>query len=118
MHISVTFEIIEKNKELLNHLDTLRFLYTSIKLYLPILQTLFLIPGMNRKVTYGIEGNDIFLMDRQTGILSVTQSLDREKQAMYNLTVIAKDHGTPQLSARTNILVLVSGKSEMVISVN
>ncbi|XP_064094852.1 fat-like cadherin-related tumor suppressor homolog isoform X3 [Macrobrachium nipponense] len=64
--------------------------------------------GVNRKVMYALEGNDIFLLDRQTGILSVTQTLDREKHPMYNLTVIATDHGTPQLSTRTNILVLVS----------
>lgn len=66
--------------------------------------------GVNRKVTYTLEGNSIFVLDRQTGILSVTETLDRETQAMYNLTVMATDHGSPPLSTRTNILVLVSGK--------
>lgn len=69
-----------------------------------------LIAGINRKVTYSLEGSSIFLLDRETGILSVTQTLDRETRAMYNLTVTATDHGTPPLSTRTNILVLVSGK--------
>lgn len=72
-------------------------------------------PGVNRKVTYDLEGNDIFVLDRQTGILSVTQTLDREARAMYNLTVTAKDHGTPPLSSRTNILVLVSGESLLLL---
>nr|XP_053631087.1 fat-like cadherin-related tumor suppressor homolog isoform X2 [Cherax quadricarinatus] len=64
--------------------------------------------GINRKVTYALEGEDIFLIDRQTGILSVIETLDRESRAMYNLTLIATDHGSPSLSSRTNILVLVS----------
>ncbi|KAG7169023.1 fat-like cadherin-related tumor suppressor-like, partial [Homarus americanus] len=64
--------------------------------------------GINRKVTYALEGHNIFVMDQQTGILSVTETLDRESRAMYNLTVIATDHGSPKLSSRTNILVLVS----------
>lgn len=68
--------------------------------------------AINRKVTYALEGNDIFVLDGQTGILSVTQTLDRESRAMYNLSVIATDHGSPQLSTRTNILVLVSDMND------
>ncbi|XP_063848744.1 fat-like cadherin-related tumor suppressor homolog isoform X3 [Scylla paramamosain] len=68
--------------------------------------------GVNRKVTYDLEGHDIFVLDPQTGILSVTETLDRETRAMYNLTVTAKDHGTPPLSSRTNILVLVSDEND------
>ncbi|XP_076056118.1 FAT atypical cadherin kugelei isoform X2 [Oratosquilla oratoria] len=64
--------------------------------------------GKNRRVTYSLEGSDIFVMDRQSGIMAVTKSLDREEQAMYNLTVTATDHGVPQISSKTNVLVLVS----------
>lgn len=108
----------EKKIDLPNYLITphIKNIYTHVFTHFTNIISYF--TGMNRKVTYGLEGNDIFLMDRQTGILSVTQSLDREKQAMYNLTVIAKDHGTPQLSSRTNILVLVSGMSNLGIGVN
>lgn len=74
-----------------------------------------LFAGINRKVTYSLEGSSIFLLDRETGILSVTQTLDRETRAMYNLTVTATDHGTPPLSTRTNILVLVSGKCVYIV---
>ncbi|CAL4064237.1 unnamed protein product, partial [Meganyctiphanes norvegica] len=64
--------------------------------------------GMNRKVKYSLEGKNIFLIDEDTGIVSVTESLDRETRAMYNLTVQATDHGSPPLASYTNILVLVS----------
>lgn len=30
------------------------------------------------------------------GSLSILKSLDREEQALYNLTIIAEDHGVPQ----------------------
>lgn len=82
-------------------MDTIKYISLSFSLSLP---------GINRKVTYDLEGNEIFVLDEQTGILSVTKTLDRETRAMYNLTVTAKDYGTPQLASTTNILVLVSGE--------
>ncbi|MCL4124572.1 UNVERIFIED_CONTAM: hypothetical protein GTU68_056279, partial [Idotea baltica] len=68
--------------------------------------------GLNRKISYSLEGNDKFVIDRDTGILSVTQVLDREKRAMYNLTVKAFDHGSNRLSSSANILVLVSDMND------
>ena len=64
---------------------------------------------MNKKISYYIEDNSLFTIDDQTGILSSVTSLDREERAMYNFTVTATDHGTPQRSARTSVLILVSG---------
>ena len=81
--------------------------------------------GMNRKVSYSLhsadegdddEENSLFDIHPSTGIIRVLQSLDREEQAMYNLTVTATDHGSPVLAASVNVLVLVSGKSESKIS--
>ena len=67
--------------------------------------------GINRQVSYSMHGDDIFVLDRVTGILSVTEQLDREQRAMYNLTVTAWDHGTPKLSSKTSVLVFVSGRT-------
>ncbi|CAL4061882.1 unnamed protein product, partial [Meganyctiphanes norvegica] len=64
--------------------------------------------GLNRKISYSVEGIDIFVIDSSSGIISVTETLDRESQAMYNLTVRATDHGSPPLASHSNILVLVS----------
>ena len=68
--------------------------------------------GVNRQVSYSLVGDDLFVLDRVTGILSVTAKLDREERAMYNLTVTAWDHGTPKLYSTTSVLVFVSGKCD------
>ncbi|CAL4132582.1 unnamed protein product, partial [Meganyctiphanes norvegica] len=64
--------------------------------------------GKNKKVVYSIEGNSIFTIDSDSGIVSATQSLDRESQAMYNITVLATDRGTPPLASQAQILLLVT----------
>ncbi|KAA0191479.1 hypothetical protein HAZT_HAZT006601, partial [Hyalella azteca] len=50
----------------------------------------------------------LFELDSVTGILRVTRTLDREQQASYNLTVEARDQGTPPLSSRASVIVTVS----------
>lgn len=46
-------------------------------------------------------------MDRQSGVLSTSRPLDREKRAGYTLTVTAQDQGRPPLSSTTTVEVIV-----------
>ncbi|XP_053703389.1 protocadherin-16-like isoform X2 [Synchiropus splendidus] len=57
--------------------------------------------GENGRVSYRIQaGNSAarFSLDPNTGSLSILKALDREEQEVFNLTIIAEDHGKPQLS--------------------
>ncbi|KAM8897984.1 protocadherin-16 [Spinachia spinachia] len=56
--------------------------------------------GENGRVAYSIQaGNNAgrFSLNTNTGSLSVLKALDREEQENFNLTIVAEDHGTPQL---------------------
>lgn len=46
-------------------------------------------------------------MDRESGVLSTSRPLDREKKAGYTLTVIAQDQGQPPLSSTATVEVAV-----------
>ncbi|KAM9319167.1 protocadherin-16-like [Pholidichthys leucotaenia] len=66
--------------------------------------------GENGRVTYRVQsGNDagIFSLNPNTGSLSIFKPLDREEQDIFNLTVIAEDHGTPQHSSTQLLCVHV-----------
>nr|XP_023660997.1 protocadherin-16-like [Paramormyrops kingsleyae] len=55
--------------------------------------------GENGRVSYRIQDGNAggrFNLNPNTGSLSILKSLDREEQAVYNLTIIAEDHGVPQ----------------------
>ena len=50
------------------------------------------ITGINRKVRYAMKESDgHFTIDPVSGIVSLTRSLDREIQSIYNLTIYAHD---------------------------
>ena len=50
------------------------------------------LPGINRKVRYAMKELDgQFVIDSISGIVSLTRPLDREEQAVYNLTLYAHD---------------------------
>ncbi|KAF2364658.1 EGF-like calcium-binding domain [Trinorchestia longiramus] len=68
--------------------------------------------GVNQRIRYAVEGDFIFAIDQVTGILSVSEKLDREKRAMYNLSVTASDGGTPALSSKVSVLVIVSDMND------
>uniref|UniRef100_A0A8C9WMA7 Protocadherin-16 n=1 Tax=Scleropages formosus TaxID=113540 RepID=A0A8C9WMA7_SCLFO len=57
--------------------------------------------GENGRVSYRILAGDDggkFSLNPNTGSLSILKPIDCEEQALYNLTIIAEDHGTPQHS--------------------
>uniref|UniRef100_A0AAZ3SHU6 Protocadherin-16 n=1 Tax=Oncorhynchus tshawytscha TaxID=74940 RepID=A0AAZ3SHU6_ONCTS len=57
--------------------------------------------GENGRVSYSIQlgnGAGRFSLNPNTGSLSILKALDREDQEVFNLTIIAEDHGMPQLS--------------------
>nr|XP_029510011.1 protocadherin-16-like [Oncorhynchus nerka] len=57
--------------------------------------------GENGRVSYSIQlGNSAgrFSLNPNTGSLSILKALDREDREVFNLTIIAEDHGIPQLS--------------------
>ncbi|XP_043995914.1 protocadherin-16-like isoform X1 [Gambusia affinis] len=66
--------------------------------------------GENGRVSYRIQaGNSAgrFTLNPNTGSLSILKALDREEQEVFNLTVIAEDHGVPQLSTSQVLCVQV-----------
>ncbi|XP_055792755.1 protocadherin-16-like [Salvelinus fontinalis] len=66
--------------------------------------------GENGRVSYSIQsGNSAgrFSLNPNTGSLSILKALDREDQEVFNLTIIAEDHGMPQLSTNQVLSVHV-----------
>ncbi|XP_044210752.1 protocadherin-16-like [Thunnus albacares] len=61
---------------------------------------------MNYRITAGDPSGD-FHLDRQSGALSTSRPLDREKRAGYTLTVTAQDQGNPSLSSTATVEVTV-----------
>ncbi|XP_074466224.1 protocadherin-16 [Sebastes fasciatus] len=66
--------------------------------------------GENGRVSYRIQtGNSAgrFSLNPNTGSLSILKALDREEQEVFNLTIVAEDHGIPQLSTSQALCVQV-----------
>uniref|UniRef100_A0A6Q2Z7J2 Protocadherin-16 n=1 Tax=Esox lucius TaxID=8010 RepID=A0A6Q2Z7J2_ESOLU len=66
--------------------------------------------GENRQVSYRIEtGNagGMFSLNPNTGSLSIVKPIDREEQDLFNLTIVAQDHGVPALSSSQLLSVQV-----------
>uniref|UniRef100_A0A669B0U8 Protocadherin-16 n=1 Tax=Oreochromis niloticus TaxID=8128 RepID=A0A669B0U8_ORENI len=61
---------------------------------------------INYKITAGDPSGD-FRLDGQSGVLSTSRPLDREKRPGYSLTVIAQDQGHPPLSSTATVEVIV-----------
>ena len=60
---------------------------------------------INKKLTYEILDSDVFTIDSDSGIVRLAQELDREIQALYNLTIRATDQGRPRRLSQTSNLV-------------
>ncbi|XP_057695677.1 protocadherin-16-like [Corythoichthys intestinalis] len=66
--------------------------------------------GENGRVTYRIQSGNTggsFSLNPNTGSLSIFKTLDREEQEVFNLTVVAEDHGTPRHSTTQLLRVYV-----------
>ncbi|KAL0973120.1 hypothetical protein UPYG_G00199240 [Umbra pygmaea] len=66
--------------------------------------------GENRRVSYRIESGNtegMFSLNPNTGSLSIVKPIDREEQDLYNITIIAQDHGVPALSSSQLLSVQV-----------
>uniref|UniRef100_A0A3Q3X6B7 Protocadherin-16 n=1 Tax=Mola mola TaxID=94237 RepID=A0A3Q3X6B7_MOLML len=66
--------------------------------------------GENGRVTYSIQSGNTggtFNLNPNTGSLSIFKPLDREEQDIFNLTIIAEDHGIPQHSSTQLLCVHV-----------
>uniref|UniRef100_A0A8C5BE63 Dachsous cadherin-related 1a n=1 Tax=Gadus morhua TaxID=8049 RepID=A0A8C5BE63_GADMO len=66
--------------------------------------------GENGRVSYSIESGNAggaFSLNPNTGSLSIFKPLDREEEETFNLTVVAKDHGTPQRTSSQLLCVHV-----------
>ncbi|XP_044133358.1 protocadherin alpha-13-like [Bufo gargarizans] len=68
--------------------------------------------GINSVTNYELSANDYFALDFQKYMnqirsveLVLKKPLDREKQSLHNLTLIAYDGGKPRLSGTTNIVI-------------
>uniref|UniRef100_A0A672FRH9 Cadherin domain-containing protein n=1 Tax=Salarias fasciatus TaxID=181472 RepID=A0A672FRH9_SALFA len=68
--------------------------------------------GLNGKVNCDVNSDVPFILapslKDKTFSLVTKSPLDRERQSQYDLTIIAKDSGTPQLSSEKTINVVVS----------
>ncbi|XP_028322183.1 protocadherin-16 isoform X2 [Gouania willdenowi] len=66
--------------------------------------------GENGRVSYRIQaGNSAghFNLNPNTGSLFILKALDREERELFNLTIVAEDHGSPQLSTSHMLCVQV-----------
>lgn len=61
----------------------------------------------NKKLSYAILNSNEFTIDPDSGIVRLAKELDRETQAMYNLTIRAMDQGRPRLSQVSSLIILV-----------
>ena len=60
--------------------------------------------GENGRVVYAMETETPDLaVDAVTGVLAVTAPLDRERQEVYEVLIVARDHGDPPLSATAQV---------------
>ncbi len=66
--------------------------------------------GINAAVTYGFYQGDrggLFNIDSSTGSVSVAKSLRHIDDQLYQLVVIARDQGVPQMSAMANLNIVI-----------
>ncbi|CAL1272163.1 unnamed protein product [Larinioides sclopetarius] len=72
--------------------------------------------GNNGLVFYklGLGHNNKFYIDSKDGTVWTLSTLDYEKQAFYNMTVIAYDQGTPSLSSTAKLWVTVADTNDAV----
>ena len=73
--------------------------------------------GSNAAITYSIVGGNTdgkFRINANSGLVTTTGTLDREKKDRYQLTVRATDGGTPQMSGNVIVEVAVGDLNDNV----
>ncbi|EGW13683.1 Protocadherin-16 [Cricetulus griseus] len=68
--------------------------------------------GANGQVTYGGVSGESFSLDPNTGVLTTLRALDREEQEEINLTVYARDRGSPPLLTHAIVRVTVEDEND------
>ncbi|XP_060032946.1 protocadherin-16 [Erinaceus europaeus] len=68
--------------------------------------------GASGQVTYGGVTGESFSLDPDTGVLTTLQALDREEQEEINLTVYARDRGSPPLLTHVTVRVAVEDEND------
>ena len=69
--------------------------------------------GTNGDISYSIDTNGVpFVINSNTGIISLTSSLDFETTEKYMFTVEARDHGKLPRSSTVNVTALVGNVNE------
>ncbi|GAB1604336.1 protocadherin beta-2-like isoform X1 [Argonauta hians] len=71
--------------------------------------------GAGGQLTYSLKsntGNMVPFKISNIGFISTTQSLDREKQDIYELQVIVKDNGTPPLNNTAKLIIEVMDQND------
>ena len=65
--------------------------------------------GMNQVINYELQGpgSEDFTIDSTTGIISVTGTLDRERQHMYNLTLVAFNPENKNFNDTADVQIVV-----------
>ena len=63
--------------------------------------------GNNSLITYSLDVELPFMINSATGEVSVSASLDREKQDIYYITIYAEDQGEPSLTGSTNVTIII-----------
>ncbi|XP_064481963.1 cadherin-related tumor suppressor-like [Ornithodoros turicata] len=66
--------------------------------------------GLNRQVSYSVLSdwaNDVFSLNPQTGVFTLTSHLDYEQYQHYVFVVQAQDSGTPSLSSTVTVYINV-----------
>ncbi|XP_064167023.1 protocadherin-20-like isoform X1 [Anguilla rostrata] len=70
--------------------------------------------GIRGEVIYllGSDAPSIFSLDRETGVLTVSTSLDREEQEKYRFTVRALDRGSPRQETAATVIITVVDRND------
>ena len=67
--------------------------------------------GQNKEITYAIKtGNEqrTFNLDKNSGLISLNQSLDYETKTSHQIVVTATDHGKPPSTSSVGVAVMVT----------
>jgi hypothetical protein len=68
--------------------------------------------GVNSDISYGINPQELFSIDEDTGRVTVSRSLDFELQQIYTLLVYASDNGIPPLNTSAQLTVQLTDTND------